>query len=89
MNIWAFAWRNVAYMNSLEMCPHENWVLAKETAEMVAAIEKALKRGNLDGIRAYIGAIYDQWENTADDEAMELLEDWHWIIREADKKNIG
>ena len=83
MNTWAFAWRNVEYLNSLEMCPYENWVLAQETAEMVAEIEHAMKRGELDGIRQYVEVIYERWENTDDDDAMELLEDWHWIVKEA------
>lgn len=93
MNFWKFAWENCTYMNGLNVIPEfEDWECAEFAAEMVADIETAMESGDVAGLAQYIEEIFETWDYTDDDDAMEILCGWHWIIREAlglTEKHIG
>ena len=84
MNFWKFAWETVNFMNDLNVIrEYQQYECAEITAEMVADIERAMESGDVTGLEAYIEAIYEVWDHSGDDDALEILHGWHWIVREA------
>lgn len=84
MNFWRFAWENCMFMNNLSVIPEfELYECAETTAEIVAEIEHAMESGDVAGLEQYIEAIYEVWDHSGDDDALEILHGWHWIVREA------